>query len=67
VQAVAFKSGIISKEMIKYMARVPFESIVDLLGVVCKPEKLIKSCSQKVEIKISKFFVVNRSTHQSPL
>ena len=67
VQAVAFKNETTTKEMIKYMAGVPSESIVDIVGVVEKPEKEIESCTQKVEIKISKFFVVNRSTNQLPL
>lgn len=67
VQAVAFKSETISKDMIKYMAGVPSESIVDIVGLVEKPEKEIESCTQKVEIKISKFFVVNRATNQLPL
>jgi hypothetical protein len=38
------------KEMIKYMAGVPNESIVDITGTVKVPEKPIESCSQQVEL-----------------
>jgi hypothetical protein len=34
--------------MIKYMAGVPNESVVDLVGKVKVPEKAIGSCSQQV-------------------
>jgi aspartyl/asparaginyl-tRNA synthetase len=67
VQAVAFKSETMTKDQIKYMAGVPSESIVDIEGTVEKPDKPIESCSQKVEIKIHKFFVVNRAANQLPL
>lgn len=67
MQAVAFKNETITKDQIKYMAGVPSESIVDIEGLVEKPEKPIESCTQKVEIKILKFFVVNRATNQLPL
>lgn len=53
--------------MIKYLADVPVESIVDITGRVVKPEKAIESCSQKVELQITKFFVVNRATARLPL
>lgn len=41
LQACAFKSETISKEMLKYMSAVPNESIVDIYGLVVKPEKPI--------------------------
>jgi aspartyl-tRNA synthetase len=53
--------------MIKYMAGVPNESIVDLAGRVKIPEKPIESCSQQVELEILKFFVVNRADARLPL
>lgn len=49
------------------MGNVPPESIVDLYGKVVKPEKPIESCSQQVEIQITKLFVVNRSINRLPL
>jgi len=48
LQACAFKSETISKDMIKYMTAVPNESIVDIVGRVSKPEKAIESCTQQV-------------------
>ena len=50
VQALAFKSEQVTKEMIKYMGAVSNESIVDLTGRVKKPEKPIESCTQQVEL-----------------
>lgn len=49
------------------MAGVPNESIVDLAGIVCIPDQAIASCSQQVEVKITKFFVVNRADAKLPL
>jgi aspartyl-tRNA synthetase len=67
LQACAFKSEAVSKDMIKYMASVPNESIVDIVGKVVKPEEAIDSCTQQVELQILRFFVVNRATNRLPL
>jgi aspartyl-tRNA synthetase len=67
LQACAFKSENISKDMLKYMSGVPNESIIDLAGIVVKPEKAIESCTQQVELQITKFFVVNRAANRLPL
>lgn len=67
LQACAFKSETVSKDMLKYMSGVPNESIVDLAGIVVKPEKPIESCTQQVELQITKFFVVNRAANRLPL
>ena len=53
--------------MIKYMAGVSNESVVDLVGKVQVPQKPIESCSQQVELEILKFFVVNRADGRLPL
>jgi len=53
--------------MIKYMAGVSNESVVDLVGNVKIPEKPIEGCSQQVELEIVKFFVVNRADSRLPL
>jgi aspartyl-tRNA synthetase len=37
LQACAFKTETISKEMLKYMSSVPNESVVDISGIVVKP------------------------------
>lgn len=49
------------------MSSVPNESVVDLAGIVVKPQKAIESCTQQVELQITKFFVVNRATNRLPL
>lgn len=49
------------------MANVPNESVVDLAGKVQIPQKPIESCSQQVELEITKFFVVNRADSRLPL
>lgn len=67
LQAVAFKSDSIPKQMIKYMESIPAESIVDITGKVVKPQKPIESCSQQVQLQIAKLFVVNRATSRLPL
>ena len=53
--------------MVHYMADVPNESIVDVVGKVVKPGKAINSCTQQVELHVSKFYVVNRAAGRLPL
>ena len=53
--------------MITYMSDVPNESIVDLTGKVSNPGKPIQSCTQQVELQITKFFVVSRAANRLPL
>jgi aspartyl-tRNA synthetase len=67
LQACAFTSEATPKEMITYMAGVPNESIVDIVGKISNPGKPIKSCTQQVELQITKFFVVNRAANRLPL
>lgn len=67
LQACIFKSETTPKEMVKYISATPCESIVDIVGRVVIPEKPIESCTQKVELQIVKFFVVNRSVTQLPI
>ena len=67
LQACAFTSESVSKDMIKYMASVPHESIVDIVGKVLVPDKPINSCTQQVELHITNFFVVNRAVNRLPL
>ena len=49
------------------MSDVPNESIVDLTGKVSNPGKPIQSCTQQVELQITKFFVVSRAANRLPL
>mmetsp|Transcript_35446 Transcript_35446/g.31947 ORF Transcript_35446/g.31947 Transcript_35446/m.31947 type:complete len:138 (-) Transcript_35446:20-433(-) len=52
--------------MIKWVSGIPKESIVEIYGVPLKPEQEIKSCSQKVELRIDRIYVVSRSYHLLP-
>ena len=49
------------------MSDVPNESIVDITGKVSNPGKPIQSCTQQVELQITKFFVVSRAATRLPL
>ena len=53
--------------MITYMSDVPNESLVDITGKVSNPGKPIQSCTQQVELQITKFFVVSRAANRLPL
>lgn len=52
--------------MLKFIGGVTSESVVDVWAEVVKPEQEVQSCTQKVELKIVKFFVVSRSLPQLP-
>ena len=68
IQAIAFVCETNSEEMIKYISATPPESVVDLTGVVVIPKNPIEKCTLKrVEIHISKFFVVNRGVPKLPI
>ena len=69
VQGVCFqdeKAGILP-EMVKYIAGLPVESIVDMEGVVTVPNNPVEACTQKmVEIQIKKFHCVSKSKTAMP-
>jgi aspartyl-tRNA synthetase len=53
--------------MVEYIRKVPKESIIEIEAEVTVPEKLVEKCSQNdVELKINKFFVVNKSAPMLP-
>jgi aspartyl-tRNA synthetase len=58
--------GKVSKPMIKWISSIPKESIVDVYADVQNPEQPILSCTQKVELKVTKFFIVSKTTAQLP-
>lgn len=61
-QAVAFESKTISSGMIKYIANLPAESVVDVEGTITLPENPIESASQSlVEIQVTQFHCVCKS------
>jgi nondiscriminating aspartyl-tRNA synthetase len=59
IQGVAFEGDAIPKEMVKYIAGLPAESVVDMKGKVIVPNDPIESATQKmVEIHITSFHCV---------
>lgn len=65
IQATLFKSETISKDMIKFAAGLPKESIVDVCGTLVKAD--VKSCTQSdVELAVSHIYTVSRAAHQLP-
>ncbi|EAS04430.2 aspartyl-tRNA synthetase protein (macronuclear) [Tetrahymena thermophila SB210] len=67
IQAMISKNDVtVSKTMVKWVGKVPCESIVDVYGVVSKPETEIKSTSCKLELIVNKVYVVSRSRAQLP-
>jgi len=67
VQGVAFQSETISDAMIKYMAGLQLESVVDIEGTVIVPENPVESATQKmVEIQISSFHCISKAKKALP-
>jgi len=69
VQGVCFeaKDGSISNAMVKYIAGLPSESVVDMVGTVSVPDQPIDSATQKmVEIQVTSFHCVNKANGQMP-
>ena len=69
VQAVLAKTkeGEISAEMLEWTKKISPESIVDVYGVVLETKEEVKACTQsKVEIQISKIYVISRSNPVLP-
>ena len=59
-------SETISKGMINYASKVPKESIVEVKAKVTVPEKPVETCSQKAELMVQEFWVVNKSAPMLP-
>lgn len=67
LQAAAFKSDAISKEMLAFICGVSRESIVEIEATVVQPKAEIKRCSiQNLELQVERFFVVSRSLNVLP-
>lgn len=67
VQTVVLTSGdnAVSQDFLKFVAKVPPESVVDVFGEVVKGD--VKSVSQgKIEVQATKFFVVSQSVPVLP-
>lgn len=52
--------------MVGFAAGVAKESIVEVKATVTVPEAAVEGCSQKVELQVSEFWVINRSVPQLP-
>lgn len=66
IQVLCQKSQLISKQMLKFIEKINTESIVDVQGLVTIPPQPILSCTQKVELKLEKIFVISMAKSQLP-
>ena len=67
VQAIAFKSNETPKPMIKFMGKVPNESVIDIYAKIKKLKKPVKSCSiQNIELGVDAFYVLSRAKNVLP-
>lgn len=58
----------VSKGMVKYVGSLPSESIVDVEGVVTKPEAAVDGCTQKeIEIDVCFATLTRLSLSQGPI
>jgi len=68
VQCLAFVNESVSKQMVKFIAHISKESIVDVEAVVKKVDEKIESCTQQdVELHVKQVWVVSASDPQLPL
>ncbi|XP_054162546.1 aspartate--tRNA ligase, cytoplasmic-like [Oppia nitens] len=68
VQCLTAVSEKVSKLMVKFVASVSKESIIDVEGVVRSVDNPIESCSQRdVELHVNQLFVVSSSEPRLPL
>ena len=67
VQGVCFESESIPSAMVKYVANLPVESVVDVKGIVTVPDQPIDSATQKmVELQITSFNCINKASTSMP-
>lgn len=68
IQALVISSETISKQMVKFVASIPKESIVDVEGVIKVAPTKIESCSQSdIELHVTQVFVISASEPRLPL
>jgi len=68
IQAVIAASESLSKQMVKFAANIPSESLVDVIGVVKDVKEEIKSASiRNKELHITEIWVVSRAVTQLPI
>merc|ERR1712137_426174 len=67
VQAVCFKPNC-SPQMLKWIQKIPYESVVDVVGTLVKPDEDIKSASQgDIEVHVTEFWVASQAHPLLPL
>ena len=68
IQCVFFVDDVrVSKGMVKYVSNLTKESVVDVQGLVCKPDAPVASCTQsEVELVVSSVYCVSRSVPVLP-
>lgn len=66
IQAILKAEDKISKGMVTYASKVPKESIIEVKAKVVKSEQPVETCSQKVELEIIEFWVINKSAPMLP-
>ncbi len=57
---------VVSKGMVAYSGKVPRESIIEIKAKVTVPANPVETCSQKVELAVQEFWVVNKSAPVLP-
>ncbi|CAN1730385.1 Aspartate--tRNA ligase 2, cytoplasmic [Linum perenne] len=63
---VTAQPDVVCREMVKFVAGLSSESIVDVEGVVSVPSVAISGATQQVEIKVRKLFCINRALPTLP-
>ena len=66
VQAIGFKSDETPKPMIKFIGKIPNESVIDVEGVVKKLDKKSTCSINDLEIGVKKLYVISRSKSVLP-
>lgn len=66
VQGVLDAKSSCSKEMIKWTASLPLESVVDVFGTLIKPDQEVKSCTQQIELHVHKIHCITKAAQQLP-
>ncbi|XP_044472368.1 aspartate--tRNA ligase 2, cytoplasmic-like [Mangifera indica] len=64
---VTLNPDYISRQMVKYVASLSRESIVDIIGAVSVPGVAIKGATQQVEVQVRKLYCVNKAMPTLPI
>jgi len=52
--------------MVSYASKVPRESIIELKATVAVPKVPVETCTQKIELLVQEFWVINKSAPMLP-